>query len=263
MKPLRENFPAIQKEIARAPHTLFCFDYDGTLTPIVASPELALLSQTTKEALDSLNRKPDSTVAIVSGRKLSEIEEMVGLEGLIYVGNHGLEAAGPGTTYLNPVAQAARPFIDKAAALLEKKLAPFPGVRVENKILTLSIHYRQADEEDVPRIKDLVHGVLLEPFLSSEDLKAGSGKKVIEIRPPVEWEKGKIVEWLIGEISVREKTDSLLTVYFGDDRTDEDAFRLLSGRGITVRVGEEKAETLAEYSTRGVDEVSWFLEKLI
>ncbi len=262
MKPLRENFPAIQKKIARATYTLFCFDYDGTLTPIVASPELALLSESTREALDSLNRTPNFTVAIVSGRALAEIKEMVGLEGLIYVGNHGLELAGPGIDYLNPAARAARPFIEEAAVLLDKKLADFPGVRVEDKGLSLSVHYRRADEEDVPRIKDLVHGVL-DHFLSSGKLKLSSGKKVIEVRPPVGWDKGKIVVWLIGEIAAREKTDSLLTVYFGDDRTDEDAFRTLSGRGITVRVGEEKADSLAEYSASGVEEVNWFLEKLI
>lgn len=262
MRPLRENFPAIQKEIARAPHTLFCFDYDGTLTPIVASPELARLPGSTREALDSLNRTPNFTVAIVSGRALAEIKEMVGLEGLIYVGNHGLELAGPGIDYLNPAARAARPFIEEAAVLLDKKLSIFPGVRVEDKELSLSIHYRRADEEDVPRIKDLIHSVL-DPFLSSGKLKVSSGKKVIEVRPPVGWDKGKIVVWLIGEISAREKTDSLLTVYLGDDRTDEDAFRTLSGQGITVRVGEEEADSRAEYSAPGVDEVNWFLNELL
>lgn len=244
-------------------HTLLLFlDYDGTLTPIVKHPRLARLSSKGKKILRQLVLTRDVKTAIVSGRPLTELKDLIDLPGLIYVGNHGLELEGPKLRFTHPGALQAKPLIKKLRDQLKRSFKSFPGIFVEDKTLTLSIHYRQLSPEKVKPARETLSKVL-GPHLLSSALVLTEGKKVWEIRPSVRWNKGTMALWLYGRV-LAHSTEKVLPIYVGDDRTDEDAFQALKDQGIGVKVLEAESE-LGEtaYSVRSPEEVFDFLERLI
>jgi trehalose 6-phosphate phosphatase len=103
-QPLLEHLPAIAKSLHRAPHILLFLDFDGTLAPIVEDPGMARMPTDTREALSLIALDPKISLAIISGRALSDLRLRVGLDNLIYAGNHGLEISGPGLAFIEPVA---------------------------------------------------------------------------------------------------------------------------------------------------------------
>jgi trehalose 6-phosphate phosphatase len=199
-------------------------DFDGTLAPIVSRPEIAELPTEARQALDQLRSRGDVHLAIVSGRALADLRERVGIDGITYAGNHGLEIVGPRVSRLHPEAAAARPHLERAAEELEPLLAEFPGAWLEDKGLTLSLHYRALAEEQVPRLTAAV----LERVSRVRGLRLTHGKKVLEVRPKVDWHKGRAVLYLLEELRPPTGTPAL---YFGDDTTDEDAFVALRDLG--------------------------------
>lgn len=262
MRSLLRNWSLVVERLSQVKTVLICFDYDGTLTPIIDSPELALLPEETRELLRSLSRQPRYSLAVVSGRSLSEVKSFVGLNELIYAGNHGLELAGTHIRFVHPSAQKARPVIKKSAARLRRGLAEIDGVFIEDKGLSLTIHFRQVRPEMLDRTLKIVENIIRGPADRNE-IKISSGKKVIEVRPPVDWDKGKIINLIIEKIKKREISDTLLTIYTGDDRTDEDAFRAIEDSGITIHVGGYDKNSVAQYYLEDVSEVVIFMRKLL
>jgi len=262
LNSLLRSWPDVADRISRSAHVLLCFDYDGTLTPIVATPEAALLTEETRDLLRSLSRHPRYRLAIVSGRALREIRSMVGIDGLIYAGNHGLELDGNSLRFIHPAARSARPAIEESARQLHRALDGIAGVRIEDKDLSLSIHFRQVKPEDLDRTLGIIRGITHGPVERGE-VKITDGKKVIEIRPPVDWDKGKIVNRLEYEISRAEDAGTLLTIYTGDDRTDEDAFRAIGDSGVTIRVGGANVQSSARYYLEDVPRVRIFMNRLL
>ena len=262
MKSLLMNWPAVADRISLSAHVLLCFDYDGTLTPIVDTPEAALLPEETRDLLRSLSRHPRYRLAIISGRSLREIRSMVGINGLIYAGNHGLEMDGNSLPFIHPAARASRSVIEESARKLHRGLAGIAGVRIEDKGLSLSIHFRLVKPEDLDLTLSIVRGITHGPVERGE-VKVSAGKKVVEIRPPVDWDKGKIVDRLAREIGREESAGPLLTIYTGDDRTDEDAFRAIGDSGVTIRVGGANVQSSARYYLEDVARVRIFMNKLL
>jgi trehalose-phosphatase len=192
-------------------------------------------------------------VAIVSGRERADLQARVGLPGLIYAGNHGLEISGPGFIFIEPTAVGYRECLQQLAEALVPRLKDIQGARVEDKGLTVSVHWRQAPAESAEEIRRIVHGALentSHPFLLT------TGDKVYDIRPRVYWHKGSAVHWIRERLGMQDA----LTVYVGDDATDEDAFAALPD-DITVKVGEG-SETAAVYHVRDPADVKQFLEWL-
>ena len=225
-------------------------DYDGTLAPIRQQPKLALLSPRRKAFLRRLASQPGIKLAIISGRKLADIKKLVGLRNIIYVGNHGLEIEAGGRRWIHPAAKKFSPILKKIGTALSKRLR-FPGLRIEDKGLTLSVHYRSIPRGNLARLKkDFREAV--EAWKNK--IRVTRGKMVFEIRPPVKWGKGKAVKWLVKKL----KLGGYFPVYFGDDRTDEDAFRSLRRKGLTFRVGPAE-KTLARERLRDVAAVYRFL----
>ena len=230
-------------------------DYDGTLTPIVARPELALLPAETRRALTRLAAL--ATVAVVSGRALDDVRSLVGLEELHYAGNHGLEIRGPGEASLShEVGDEFVPALREAARRLAVTVSPTAGAWVEDKGRSLSVHYRQVAEGDVGALESAVDDAVR----SSPVLRKHHGKKVFEVRPRIQWDKGLAVLWLIEALG--HGGPETLPLYVGDDVTDEDAFRALAGRGVGVRVGDSALPTWADYTLRDPSEVQRLLEML-
>jgi trehalose 6-phosphate phosphatase len=197
-------------------------DFDGTLAPIVDRPELAAMPEPTRRALERLMARPGVEVAVVSGRGLADVRERAAIPGIAYAGNHGMEIHGPGIDRIHPEAAAARPVLERAAAELGEALQGIPGAFVEDKVLTLSVHHRMTPRDRVAEVHAIVRRVA-EPL---EGVHLTEGKEVLEVRPNVDWNKGKAVLFLLDQMRPPPQAPIL---YFGDDRTDEDAFRALAG----------------------------------
>jgi trehalose 6-phosphate phosphatase len=232
---------AILASLTKHPHLLLFLDYDGTLTPIVRTPGQATLAPKTRRILKRLAKRKRVTVALVSGRKLSDVQKMVRVSGITYAGNHGLELRGGGYRFVNAQAKRSIPILRKLKRTLAKELKHIPRAWVEDKKLTLTVHYREVPKSKWRAVKKVVLSV------SARARKRGlvkltRGKCVTELRPNTSWGKGAVVRWLIG------KRDKALSVYIGDDVTDEAAFAAVNRvRGVSVLVGLSHRKTNARY----------------
>jgi len=230
-------------------------DYDGTLSPIAPRPELAVLPDATRRVLGKLAER--WTTAIISGRALADARELVGLDNVIYAGNHGLEIEGPATSGISRnLADDYRDDVARACAQIERALGSVPGSLVENKVYSLSVHYRLVADADVARVTEAVTNALEAcPRLVRHD-----GKKVYELRPAIDWNKGRAVTWL-HEI-LQERGGDAYPAYVGDDVTDEDAFRALAGIGVGILVNDTERPTAATWRLDDTEEVREFLARL-
>ncbi len=264
MEYLLSAWSGVAKQLGSASHILLLLDYDGTLTPIVQSPELADLTDGVRQLLEALARQRRLTLVIISGRALVDLKGKVGISNIIYAGNHGLEIEGPQISFVSPAAEESKPFLRQLHGELSQALGAIEGVLVEDKGLTLSVHYRQvADDKsiEVRRIFERITG----DAARSGRIRITSGKKVYEIRPAVAWDKGEVVKMLMARCGKGGRKRGLLPIYLGDDLTDEDGFRVIEnyGGGISVFVGERDSPSSARYFLRSPDEVAKFLSLLL
>ena len=251
MAHLLNVWPSVKERVERANRVLLLFDYDGTLTPIVARPEDALLPADVRRRLEALVTHPRYIPGIVSGRSLEDLSTLAGVPGLIHAGNHGMEIRGPGMDFTHPGATAARETLDLVGAMLEDALALLPGTNVEHKGLTLTVHYRAAGENMAGEVDAVVTGTTA-PFVENGQLRLTRGKMVIEVRPSIAWDKGRAIERISEECG-----DQPFPFYFGDDRTDEDGFRVVQGMGgLAVFVGEPRQGTVALHQLESPLEVA-------
>ena len=229
-------------------------DYDGTLTPIADRPEQALLSASTRELLVRLaSRCP---VTIVTGRDIAVVRDFVQLDQIGYAGCHGLDIEGPAGGGLRyEAAGGVLPTLDDAEAELRRGIAGIAGALVERKRYSVSIHYRLVDPDDVPAVEEVVAVVVGR----HARLRRERGKKVFELRPDVDWDKGSAVEWILAALSL----DPGAATYVGDDETDEHAFEVLDGAGVPIVVEHGDRLTSARYRVRDPGEVTAVLELLI
>ncbi|MBI4708078.1 MAG: trehalose-phosphatase [Candidatus Omnitrophica bacterium] len=248
------------KKIKSVPIFLF-LDFDGTLAEIVALPSKARLAKKTKELLDRLALKKDFKIAVISGRSLKDIKKRVGIKNIIYAGNHGLEIEGPKIKYIFSVAGQYRKLLLKIKSDLEERLSKFKGVLIEDKGLSLSLHFRMIHKELVSKIKTIFHEATITYNVKGQ-IKVSPGKKVLEIRPNVDWDKGKVVLWLLARQVFSLKGKPVVPVYIGDDLTDEDAFRALKNKGITIAIGRKK-RSFADYYLLNSREVPILLKKIL
>jgi len=252
--PPRADWRSLPARIANQPAVLLLLDFDGTLSDIVARPKDATLRPGNAELLQALSRNPGYTVGIISGRGVDDVSRRVGVDGLAYAGNHGLEIRGPGLEYRHPAATAAIPALSEAAARLTAALAEIPGAQVENKTLTLTVHYRRTPEERHQRVAAIfreVTGRLVDEGIC----RVTAAKSALELRPAVDWHKGRALE-----VIRRRLAPGAFPIYIGDDATDEDAFQAAqSAGGAGVFVGPPAASSSAEY---GLDDPSRVTEAL-
>lgn len=235
---------------AFATEGLLCaFDFDGTLAPIVQRPGDARLPDATRALLQELQRH--APVAVITGRSVADITPRLGFAPDLLVGNHGLEGV-PGAR-----AAAAAEYHRTVSAgwrgQLERLLAaeyPDPGVQVEDKQFSLSVHYRHAQAAERAAAD-------LAPLLSSLDPapRLVAGKCVFNLMPPGAGHKGTALEQLIDETAARS------ALFVGDDVTDEDAFRVQGRRLLAVRV-EASDNSAAPFYLHGIEEMGQFLGAL-
>lgn len=250
-----ERLDEIRRRLASRNPAVF-LDYDGTLTPIVDRPEDALLADETKQVIKLLACY--CPVAIVSGRDLADVRQMVGIDGIFYAGSHGFDITGPGGSHRDD--QHGRrflPALDRAEESLRSSPAPIPGARVERKRFAIAVHYRAVEQDRVGPLEEVVDRVVA----GEPDLKKTGGKKVFELRPNMEWDKGKALLSLMETLGLSLR--DTVPIFIGDDVTDEDAFRAIYDCGIGIVVAGDRRPTEAHYMLRDTLEVRRFMERLI
>ncbi|MCK4881987.1 MAG: trehalose-phosphatase [Candidatus Omnitrophica bacterium] len=250
-----EHLDGLKDQLARKDVFVF-LDYDGTLTPIVDTPDLAVLSQEMREVVQRLAR--NYKVSIVSGRATDDVRGKVQIVGIFYAGSHGFEIVDPdGNVEISEEAQGIRHEIDKAHVKLSERLKGVEGALVEHVKYTISAHYRLVSDEDFPKVESAVEDILNE----HPNLRKTSGKKVFEIRPKIDWHKGKAVEWILNVLGY--SPDEHLAIYIGDDVTDEDAFAVLEEKGFGILVADKLRESKATYVIKNTQDVKKVLDFLI
>jgi trehalose-phosphatase len=243
-----QQLDEIKTRIANKELGIF-LDYDGTLTPIVRRPEDAVLSGKMKTVLREVAKR--YSVAVVSGRDLRDVQKLVDLDGIFYAGSHGFEITGPNIYY--QYAENFLPVLDEAESEIRSALEQVSGVVVERKKFSIAVHYRAAAQEDIPTVEKVVDHV----SEGHPELRKAGGKKIFELQPKVEWNKGKAVLRLLEALGMNKP--EVIPMYIGDDLTDEDAFRVIRESGIGIVVREESRPTEASYALDSTDEVHDFL----
>ncbi|CAN4077922.1 unnamed protein product [Withania somnifera] len=263
---------------ARNKQIVIFLDYDGTLSPIVDDPDRAFMSSEMRSAVSNVAKYFQT--AIISGRSRDKVYELVGLTELYYAGSHGMDIMLPVENMLSNndsncikatdqqgkevnLFQPARkflPMIDEVFRTLVEKTKDIRGAKVENHKFCASVHYRNVDENNWPVIAQYVHDVLKD----YPQLRLTHGRKVLEVRPEIDWDKGKAVEFLLESLGFSNHKN-VLPIYIGDDRTDEDAFKVLRGKykGLGILVSTIPKESNAFFSLRDTSQVKNFLESLV
>jgi len=264
LEHLLSAWPKVAEQLRSARHILLLTDYDGTLTPIVERPELANLPKSTRQLLQALARQRRFTLGVISGRALADLKAKVGIGNIIYAGNHGLEIEGPRIRFVNPLAEELRPILRIMHYVLSRALRGIRGVIVEDKGLSLSVHYRLVEEDKTEEVKNTFEHIAA-GAQALEKVRITSGKKVYEVRPAVTWDKGKAIKLLMKRYGKGGRRSGLLPIYLGDDLTDEDAFRVIEnyGVGLSVFVGKENQYSTAHYFLESPSEVAEFLSIIL
>lgn len=253
----------VAERVRNARRILVMSDFDGTLTPIAGRPEEATMPERTKELLQALVQQPRVVIGIISGRALDDLRSKVDVEGVTYAGNHGLEIEGPEVVFVNPSAEMARSTVQRLHRDLSRALAGIEGVVIEDKGLTLSVHYRLVDAEKTDHVKS-VFDEIVSGMSATDRIRTTAGKKVLEVRPDVDWDKGKAISLLLDRQVDAEGEGEVLPVFLGDDVTDVDGFSAVEERGgISVFVGDEVENSVARYFLRSPAEVEQFLRQLL
>ncbi|QHO56000.1 Trehalose-phosphate phosphatase A [Arachis hypogaea] len=254
-------------------------DYDGTLSPIVDNPDCAFMSDNMRDAVKKVAEY--FPTAIISGRSRDKVYEFIGLTELYYAGSHGMDIIGPvrqavpdnhpnctirstdkqgkEVNLFQPAAEFL-PLIDEVFESLVESTKDIKGAKVENNKFCVSVHYRNVDDKSWDLVGQIVHDILK----GYPRLRLTHGRKVLEVRPVIDWDKGKAVTFLLESLGLS-NCDDVLPIYIGDDRTDEDAFKVLreGNKGYGILVSSAPKESNAVYSLRDPSEVMEFLKSLV
>ncbi|KAI4324901.1 hypothetical protein MLD38_030344 [Melastoma candidum] len=256
--------------------TLF-LDYDGTLSPIVDNPDCAFMTDPMRASV-RMAAKCFPT-AIISGRSRDKVFEFVQLTELYYAGSHGMDIIGPvrdssedgldlirsndkqdkEESLFQPASRFLK-MIEEVSVLLVETTKGIAGVKVESNKFCVSVHYRNVDVDEWGEVGSLVSRIVE----NYSHLRLTHGRKVLEVRPVIDWDKGKAVTFILESLGL-DKCDDVLPIYIGDDRTDEDAFKILreDKRGCGIIVSSAPKESNAYYSLRDPSEVMEFLKLLV
>jgi len=235
------------------------FDYDGTLSPIKDTPEQAILTRENKQLLKKLTNC--CTLAIVSGRALVDLKAKVNLPNIIYVGNHGLEISGPGINFESFVPIKEKKDLNCLRQILIAEYRLIKGVWVEDKGLSLSVHYRLAHESDELSIMRIFQKTCRR-YEINRTIRVTLGKKVLEVRPNVDWDKGNALLWLLAKKRYSYGKVKIMPIFIGDDLTDEDALGAIRGQGLGIVVGK-KENSKAGYFLKDTQEVTEFMRRIL
>ena len=245
--------------------TAIVTDIDGTISEIAPTPKEAVVTDSMRRELVNLKDK-FSLVAVISGRSALNAREMVGVDGILYVGNHGLEFLKDGELFMYPEVEKYLPQIKKTGKKLkEGDLSCINGLLFEDKGICFSIHYRLCDPSENVREK-ILNNLKNEP--ACKNLKISEGRCLVELKPPLGCDKGTILSNIIEQSNLEK------IIYLGDDITDDDAFKRLKNlenqdkiEGVSVLVLSTEIPTYVKkdssFFVNGVDEILKFFKWLL
>ncbi|XP_050386726.1 probable trehalose-phosphate phosphatase 4 [Argentina anserina] len=270
------SFDSMMKA-AKGKRIVVFLDYDGTVSPIVDDPDRAFMSNEMRAAVREVAKYLPT--AVISGRSRDKVKGFVQLSNVYYAGSHGMDIMVPSkplkpcdgknhatasvldkeSDMLFQPAKRFLPAIEEIRHVLEEIARKIEGARVEDNRFCISVHYRKVREEDYDILEEKVKSVIE----NYPEFHLTRGKKVLEIRPSIKWNKGHALEYLLDTLGFSNSGD-VLPLYIGDDRTDEDAFQVIEarGQGFPIIVSSTPKDTKAVYSLHDPSEVLTFLLRL-
>jgi trehalose 6-phosphate phosphatase len=269
------SFDALIKHLHKKQVVVF-LDYDGTLSPIVEDPERAFMSAEMRATVKELASY--FPTAVISGRSRPKVYDFVQLSELYYAGSHGMDIMGPATNsdgfrvkgtksrdkkgndfVLFQPASDYLELINKVCNALIETTKPIKGAKVEHNKFCVTVHFRRVKEEHWEALAERVGNIMKD----YPTLNLTHGRKVLEVRPSISWDKGKAVDFLLKSLGY--DTSDVFPLYLGDDKTDEDAFRIVNGakHGCSILVSSVPKATEAKLSLQDPSEVMEFLRRLV
>ena len=244
---------------ARDRHLLFLCDFDGTLVEFNPDPAAVRLPPHRRDLLQTICGRPATTLGIVSGRKLDDVRDRVALPAPVcFAGLHGLEIQAGAEHFVHPDVKGDRDLLQRLAGTLADALHGLPGTFVENKNLSFVLHYRDAAAADSVRAVAIAEN-LVQPHVTAGSLRLMRGASMVEVLPNIDWHKGSAVQWILERVDADGRP--VWPVYIGDDTTDEDAFRVVRGRGLAIAASSRARG--ADLQVDGPGEVEALLRDLV
>ncbi|MBZ5726690.1 MAG: trehalose-phosphatase [Acidobacteriia bacterium] len=228
MQDVMHSLSEFDRRIAGRTRLLIASDFDGALCPIANSPSTTQVPLATAELLQELTSFRQVTLALISGRSVDDLALRAPAPAIL-AGNNGLEIRGPGLDFQHPVAVRLRPELARARDRAVQAISRFRGAWIEDKGLTVSVHYRGAARADESAIAIAVRRAMAGFGIA---LGLRSGQKCLDIHPRCGWSKGDALQWIRRQL----RAEDALCNCIGDDRTDEPMFFANQG-GINLRVG--------------------------
>ena len=256
-KHVLSNVSKVKIKLAKD-NIILLLDFDLTLSPLAKDPTKAFLPEPTKELLKKLIKL--IPVIVVSGRKLSDVKKRVGITGVRYVGNHGLEYNLAKKHETIKVSIHARKALSRVAKELVKMKLKYPGIIFEDKKYSIALGYRMIRSNEVQPLESRFRK-MREKIKKEGLLEVRLDKKTFEVRLKTEVNKGTTCLLALQTLQ-KEFHKKLTPIYIGDSETDEDAFKALQKNGITIRVGR-KNKSDARWYLRDQREVKIFLSYLL
>lgn len=251
-----EKADAMAGRISQMQRVLVASDFDGTLSELVDQPESARLHPNAGVALLKLsNLQPRVQLAFLSGRSLHDLKTRLPAisDRAALAGNHGLEICGGGLNFNHPAGLEPRSALDALSLQLNRICRQIAGVELEDKGLSLTLHYRRISSRDLILFERRISQLWL-----AENIGRHSGKMVVEFRPRVDWNKGHALRLIMHHLGI--PPDAVF--YLGDDQTDEDAFSEIAGQGHAVHVGNANGLSRAALNARDPEDAAKFLQWL-
>ncbi len=252
-----DAFREIGPRVADARHRVIFLDLDGSFAPTTSGDVDAFLWQRLKQLLSSLVARSGVSIAAMSGQDRSDLQARLGIAGITYLGNHGLEISGPGHIFIEPSATAKSEDLKALATLLASRLQEYSGIAIEEKGLSISVQFGQVSPEQLEQVRRAVHGVL---STSDHPFQLNTRDTTFEIRPRVYWNKSDAVTWVKEQVGHPEA----LVLYIDDNRSGENPAATIKD-AIVLKVGQH-SESSPEYELEGphqvIDCLSW-LDKFL
>ncbi len=244
-----KHWPEIQAQIAARPRLLLALGFDGILSPTVLRPSEATVPEDTRALLTKLAASPRITLAFLSGRSLHDIQTRVAMPDAFYAGNHGMEVRGPGLASSDGLAVSCRSDLVDALASLARCTKHLRGVLIEDKGMTVTVHWRQADAREGTALRELLEVIVR----SHPRLKVFAGEACWELRARASWNKGDALRQILAHLHLTPAD----TIYLGEEFTDEDAFAQLRD-GFSFCVGGDTT-TAARFRLPAATDAAQFL----
>ncbi|MHB1425581.1 MAG: trehalose-phosphatase [Gemmataceae bacterium] len=248
------SLPDVLLPLVAAYHTgeklLLLFDYDGTLTPIVDHPWQAQLAPQTRELLAELAAQPNVHVGVFSGRRLDDLEQLIGLPQLSYCGLSGIEMRIDGTLLVHPTARDSVQLIDEIMRRLSAIERVYPGAWVENKRYGFTVHYRGVDATLIEEVHMRIQGFL---DCWARQLRIVEAPLAVEVLVGGTWTKGDAVDRMVEHVG-----EPVFVFYAGDAPNDREALDAATARGgIALGVGPMAPPSATAHVTDQDTLVSW------